>query len=98
MKVAAKSGNGMVRFTVADSGVGIAPDYQRRVFEKFFRVPGQEQASSGLGLTIAKEIVEAHGGSIGVESQEGRGTTFTVELKAAALPENKLESGLTQST
>ena len=98
VKVTAKSGNGMVRFTVADSGVGIAPDYQRRVFEKFFRVPGQEQASSGLGLTIAKEIVEAHGGSIGVASQEGRGTTFTVELKAAALPENKLESGLTQST
>ncbi len=97
VKVTAKSGDGMVRFTVADSGVGIAPDYQRRVFEKFFRVPGQEQASSGLGLTIAKEIVEAHGGSIGVESQEGRGTTFTVELKAAALPENKT-SGLTSST
>jgi NtrC-family two-component system sensor histidine kinase KinB len=99
VRVTAKSGDGVVRFTIEDTGVGIASDYVSRIFEKFFRVPGQEQASSGLGLTIAKEIVEAHGGTIGVASQVGQGTTFTVDLKAAEPAGSKLsEHSLTRPT
>jgi signal transduction histidine kinase len=71
----------MVRFAVEDTGIGIAPEFLPRIFEKFFRVPGQEQISSGLGLTIAKEIVEAHGGAIEATSQPGKGTKFTFTVK-----------------
>ena len=72
----------MVRFAVEDTGIGIAVEFLPRIFEKFFRVPGQEHISSGLGLTIAKEIVEAHGGAIEVASQPGKGTRFTFTVKA----------------
>ena len=71
----------MVRFAVEDTGIGIAPEFLPRIFEKFFRVPGQEQISSGLGLTIAKEIVEAHGGAIEATSQPGKGIKFTFTVK-----------------
>jgi len=71
----------MVRFAVEDTGIGIAVEFLPRIFEKFFRVPGQEHISSGLGLTIAKEIVEAHGGAIEVASQPGKGTRFTFTVK-----------------
>jgi NtrC-family two-component system sensor histidine kinase KinB len=81
--VTANPEDGMVRFAVADTGIGIAPEFLPRVFEKFFRVPGQEQISSGLGLTIAKEIVEAHGGAIEATSQPGKGARFTFTVKAA---------------
>ena len=80
--IKAQLDDGMVRFSVEDTGIGIAPEFLPRIFEKFFRVPGQEQISSGLGLTIAKEIVEAHGGAIEVASQPGKGTKFTFTVKA----------------
>ena len=55
-----------------------------RIFEQFFRVPEQgTETGAGLGLAIVKEIVEAHGGTVGVESPEGKGTTFTFSLKRA---------------
>jgi len=73
----------MVQFMVEDTGIGIAPEYLPRLFEKFFRVPGQEQVDSGLGLTIAKEIVAAHGGRIEVASQPGKGTRFTFTVRVA---------------
>jgi NtrC-family two-component system sensor histidine kinase KinB len=76
----------MVRFSVEDTGIGIAPEFLPRLFEKFFRVPGQEHISSGLGLTIAKETVEAHGGAIEVASQPGKGTKFTFTVKAVKGP------------
>ncbi len=82
VSVTARPEDGRVRFTVEDTGIGIAPEYLPRIFEKFFRVPGQEHISSGLGLTIAKEVVEVHDGSIEVTSQPGRGTKFTVTVKA----------------
>lgn len=82
VKVTAKPEGGMVRFAVEDTGLGIAPEHLLRIFEKFFRVPGQEHIDSGLGLTIAKEIVEAHGGAIDVASQPGKGTKFTFTVKA----------------
>jgi signal transduction histidine kinase len=73
--------------SVRDTGQGIPKDYQARVFERFFRVPGQNSPGVGLGLAIAKEIVLLHGGTIGVESQEGVGTTFhfTLPLVKTAL-------------
>jgi len=74
--------DGVVLFSVEDTGIGIAPEFLPRIFEKFFRVPGQEHISSGLGLTIAKEIVEAHGGAMEVASQPGKGSRFTFSVKA----------------
>jgi NtrC-family two-component system sensor histidine kinase KinB len=73
-----------VQFSVSDSGRGIPAQYLARIFEQFFRVPDQgAETGSGLGLAIVKEIVEAHGGTIKVESRVGEGSTFTFTLKRA---------------
>ena len=73
-----------VHFSVADTGIGIPAPHLARVFEPFFRVPGQSgEPGQGLGLSIAREIVEAHGGTIRVESEEGRGSTFSFSLRRA---------------
>jgi NtrC-family two-component system sensor histidine kinase KinB len=84
--IAARSEDGMVSFTVEDTGIGIAPEYLPRIFEKFFRAPDQDHIGSGLGLTIAKEIVEAHHGTITVASQPGKGTKFTFAVQAVTEP------------
>ena len=79
---ASRSGAGVV-VEVEDTGVGIPPDKLPRIFEKFYQVDNDAQprsVGSGLGLAIAREIVEAHGGTIGAESQVGKGTRFTVTL------------------
>ena len=69
------------RLRVSDSGIGIAPEMQERIFERFERaVPASNYGGLGLGLFIARRIVEAHGGIISVDSKEGEGATFTVEL------------------
>ena len=60
-----------IRFEVTDSGPGIPTEHQAGLFEKFFRVPGSPEGGSGLGLFIAKGIVQAHGGEIGIESSGG---------------------------
>ncbi|MEJ0001402.1 MAG: ATP-binding protein [Verrucomicrobiota bacterium] len=73
-----------VRFAVKDEGPGILRDLQRRIFDKFFRVPEQADEGAGLGLSIAREIVLAHGGSIGVESDKGKGSEFFFTLPALA--------------
>src|SRR5262249_13546188 len=68
---------------VADTGIGIASHHLPHVFEKFYRVPDpatKDIAGTGLGLAITKSIVEAHGGRIAVESTEGAGSVFVVEL------------------
>jgi NtrC-family two-component system sensor histidine kinase KinB len=76
--------DGSIEFTVQDSGVGIAPEHLARIFEKFYRVPGSKSSGgAGLGLAIAREIVEAHGGRIEAQSQPGHGTTFTFTLTTA---------------
>jgi signal transduction histidine kinase len=73
-----------VVFSVADTGPGIAEEHLSRLFEKFFRVPATDGApGAGLGLSIAKEIVEAHGGSIAVHTKPGGGARFTFMLKRA---------------
>lgn len=75
---------GLVRFAVSDTGSGIPCQHLGRVFERFFRVPGQRgQSGAGLGLAIAKDIVEAHGGHIRVESTEGAGARLEFTLRAA---------------
>ena len=75
--------DGGIQVEVEDTGVGIPPEKLPRIFEKFYQVEsdGQPRASgSGLGLAIAREIVEAHGGTIGAESQVGKGTRVRVFL------------------
>jgi signal transduction histidine kinase len=74
---------------VRDEGLGIPAGHQQRIFTKFFRGDvGRERGISGtgLGLVLARQIVEAHGGEIGFESAEGEGSTFWLQLPAAAEP------------
>ena len=81
--VRAELGQGEVVVSVADQGVGIAPEHLNRLFEKFFRIKsglGQHVVGSGLGLPIARTIVESHGGRIWAESQPGQGSTFYFTL------------------
>jgi two-component system, NtrC family, sensor histidine kinase KinB len=73
-----------VRFEVSDEGPGIPPQYRERVFDRFFRVPGAKGGGVGLGLHISREIVRAHGGQMGVQSELGRGSTFWFTLPASS--------------
>ena len=68
-----------VRFYVHDTGSGIAPEHQARIFERFYRIDparSRKDGGSGVGLTVAKGLVEAMGGQMGLESQVGKGSTF----------------------
>lgn len=92
--------NGFVRIGVRDQGIGLSREEQQKVFEKFYRVCTglvHESRGSGLGLSLVKHIVEAHRGRVAVESEPGRGSTFTIYLpvkeKMAEAPvERKEES------
>jgi signal transduction histidine kinase len=84
--VLARADEEWVYLSVSDTGKGIPSQYLTRIFEQFFQVPDQgTQTGAGLGLAIVKEIVEAHGGTVGVESRVGEGSTFTFTLKRADL-------------
>ncbi len=65
---------------VQDFGHGIDPRYHKSIFDRYFRVPGTKVQGSGLGLAISKDFVEAHGGTISIESEIGKGCRFTVSL------------------
>ncbi|MEZ0258241.1 MAG: ATP-binding protein [Chthoniobacter sp.] len=78
----ARKQDGHVRFSVADHGPGIPTQFQGQIFDRFFRVPGSENTGAGLGLAIAKEIVLAQGGTIGVQSTPGQGSEFYFDLPA----------------
>jgi len=70
---------------VSDTGIGIAPEHLGRLFDRLYRAPGPHAGvtGSGLGLAIVKRIVEAHGGTVHVDSSPGRGSTFAVRLPRA---------------
>jgi signal transduction histidine kinase len=73
----------VIKLQVRDTGVGIAPEFHERVFERFFQIPREYERRAGglgLGLAIVKMIVELHGGSVKVESVPGEGSTFTCTL------------------
>jgi len=72
-----------VRFSVIDRGNGIPLEYQSKIFDRFFRIPGTERGGVGLGLAIAREIVLSHGGTIGLESRTGEGSEFYFDLPLA---------------
>jgi len=81
LRVSARGDRRGVLFTVADSGTGIPPEYHEVIFRKFHRLPGPNDArarGSGLGLAFCRLAVEAHGGRIWVQSEEGRGSAFHV--------------------
>jgi signal transduction histidine kinase len=80
--VSARRADGWVEVAVADTGVGIAPEEQDRVFEEFgqARSAAGQSEGTGLGLTLCKRFVELHGGTISVASEVGLGSTFTVSL------------------
>ena len=87
--IKARQAEGAVEISVSDSGVGIAPEDQARIFEEFRQV-GADYAhkveGTGLGLTLAKKFVELHGGRIWVESEVGKGSRFTFSLPIAPSP------------
>jgi signal transduction histidine kinase len=75
--------NGHARIVVRDTGIGIAEPEQLHVFDRFYRVDkarSRALGGAGLGLSIVRWIVEAHGGNIGLESAPGKGSKFIVEL------------------
>jgi signal transduction histidine kinase len=79
--------DGRVQIRVADTGVGIAAEHLPRVFERFYRVDAsrsRDDGGTGIGLAIARSIVEGHGGRIVAESDPGQGSVFTFDLPAAA--------------
>jgi len=85
--VGAEEDGNFVAFTVADTGPGIPPEYACRIFDKFFRIPRRNSPTgAGLGLAIAKEIVEAHGGHIEFAPRTGGGSIFRFTLRRVAQP------------
>jgi len=85
LRIAIASADDTVKLTVTDSGHGIPTDVLKKVFEPFFTTK-EFGKGTGLGLTVVKGILEEHGGSIAVESQEGKGTTFTILLPTGPTP------------
>jgi signal transduction histidine kinase len=83
ISVALSSQNGNAIIIVSDTGIGIPSEDQPRIFDRFYRVDkarSRALGGAGLGLSIARWIVEGHGGSLSVSSSVGRGSTFTVNL------------------
>jgi signal transduction histidine kinase len=85
---------------VQDTGIGIAPEHLQRIFDRFYQADASRVRlggeGAGLGLSIARWIVEAHGGKIAVESRVGEGTTFTLTLPHIEEPERVLSQAVTR--
>ncbi len=95
IQLSARRQDDSVILAVHDTGCGIAQEYLPRIFDKFFRVPGQSRGSgTGLGLAIVREVVAAHGGVIDCESQPNSGTTFQITLPVSHhMPESGVQPG-----
>jgi signal transduction histidine kinase len=90
MRVGSDATGRLAEISVADTGVGIAPENLRRIFEPFYSTKSEPdvagQGGTGLGLSVCRDIVEAHHGRLRAESRLGRGSTFTIILPACASP------------
>ena len=85
IEVTVEERGSMGRLVVVDHGIGIAPEDQERIFHRYEQATSSRRAGGlGLGLYIARQIIEAHGGTIRVESQPGEGSTFTIDLPKGA--------------
>jgi signal transduction histidine kinase len=87
--VGATRDDGMVRIAVSDTGIGIDAEDRERIFEEFqqaSRGSDRSREGTGLGLSLSKRIVELHGGRLDVESEVGKGSTFTVTLPFVQAP------------
>lgn len=80
--IGAQQEGDQIELYVQDFGKGIDPRYHQSIFDRYFRVPGTKVQGSGLGLSISKDFVEAHGGTLTVESELGKGSRFVIRLKA----------------
>jgi PAS domain S-box-containing protein len=80
IRVQLKKENNQITFQVIDTGKGIDSRYKTKIFDKYFQVPGSHKSGTGLGLAISKEFIEAQGGTIGIESELGLGSTFYFKL------------------
>jgi signal transduction histidine kinase len=88
--------NGVIVINVIDEGIGISSEDSSRIFEKYFQVKpllDQDTSGMGLGLYTSKQIVEAHGGTLSVSSQEGAGSTYTLTFpitkKVKSIPKER---------
>jgi signal transduction histidine kinase len=93
--VSARRANGSCEVSVTDTGPGIAPEHLPRLFERFYRVDpsrSQKDGGTGIGLAIARSVVEAHGGRIRADSEVGKGSTFAFELPVAPAAETRRAS------
>ena len=91
IKISAEQRDNHVAVSIHDTGSGIPGEYLPHIFQKFVQVPDVHTGGAGLGLTISKSIVEAHGGQISVQSEVGVGTTFTFTLPLASSSESARE-------
>jgi signal transduction histidine kinase len=88
--IAVRRQNDQVTVSVTDEGPGLTPEDRSKLFRKFQRLspqPTAGESSTGLGLSVTKEIIEMHGGTIRVESEPGKGSTFTIELPSGGAKE-----------
>jgi two-component system phosphate regulon sensor histidine kinase PhoR len=86
LRIATHAENGMVFVEVEDHGIGIAPEHREKIFDMFYRVSGglvHTTKGSGLGLTLVKHIMDAHGGKVTLDSAVGKGSTFRLQFPAA---------------